>query len=245
MEASACRRQVKNQRRQTQTRLVVALDTDSLQEAKELVDILYPTAKIFKIGSQLFTQEGPEAVKMVHKKGAEVFLDLKFHDIPNTVAGAVKRAGAMQVFMTNLHASGGAAMMKAAVKVRGKSRTPILLAVTILTSIDKKELRAIGIARTPIAQVQRLALLAKKCGMDGVVCSGREIDAVRKVCGKDFIVLTPGIRAVENAGAQDQKRIMTPVIAAQKGSDYIVVGRPITKAENPLTVAKKILQDIK
>ena len=245
MKALGRRRRAESQRGPRRAKLVVALDVDSLQEAKTLVDRLYPATKIFKIGSQLFTQAGPEAVSMVHKKGAEVFLDLKFHDIPNTVAGAVKRACAMRVFITNLHASGGAAMMKAAVKARGKSRTPLLLAVTVLTSIDKKELCAIGISRTPLAQVQRLALLAKRCGMDGVVCSGREIDAVRKLCGKDFIVLTPGIRTAENANAQDQKRIMTPAAAAKKSSDYIVVGRPIIKAKNPLAVAKKILQDIK
>ena len=234
---------MKNLRKQT--KLIAALDVDSLQKAEKLVDILYPAVKIFKIGSQLFTQAGPEAVSMVQKKGASVFLDLKFHDIPNTVASAVKSACAMGVFIVNIHASGGAAMMKAAVKVRGKKRIPLLLAVTMLTSIDKKELCAIGVSRTPLAQVKRLAVLAKSCGMDGVVCSGREIDTIRKSCGKGFVVLTPGMRLAEDTATQDQKRIMTPAIAAKKGSDYIVLGRPIIRAKNPLVVAKKILQDIK
>ena len=228
-----------------QPKLLAALDVGSLQKAEKLVDILYPVVKIFKIGSQLFTQAGPEAVNMVQKKGASVFLDLKFHDIPNTVASAIKRACAMRVLIVNLHASGGAAMMKAAVKARGKRRTPLLLAVTVLTSINKKELCATGISRTPLAQVKRLAVLAKSCGMDGVVCSGREIDTIRKSCGKGFVVLTPGIRLAEDTAMQDQKRVMTPAIAAKKGSDYIVLGRPVIRAKNPLAVAEKILQDIK
>jgi orotidine-5'-phosphate decarboxylase len=232
-----------NQKKPGHTALIVALDTDSLRKAAALVDMLYPEVKIFKVGSQLFTQAGPAAVNMLREKGARVFLDLKFHDIPNTVASAVKAACRMRVFIINLHASGGAEMMKAAVMARGKSTAPVLLAVTMLTSIGGQGMRAIGIQRSPVAQVRRLALLAKDCGMDGVVCSGHEIGAIRRACGSEFIVLTPGIRPAD-AGGYDQKRIMTPALAARKGADYIVVGRPVTKARRPLTVARSILKGI-
>jgi orotidine-5'-phosphate decarboxylase len=231
---------VRAREKKNSPKLIVALDVDTLKKAKSLVDRLYPAVKIFKIGSQLFTQEGPEAVRMVRKNGAQVFLDLKFHDIPNTVAQAVKSAKAHRAFMLNVHASGGVAMMKAAVSARGTSRVPLLLAVTMLTSMDKRELVNIGIPGTPLVQVKKLAMLAKKCGMDGVVCSGREIDLVRRSCGRDFIILTPGIRP-SGCFAQDQKRIMTPDIAAKKGADYIVVGRPITQAQDPLKAAKSII----
>ena len=219
--------------------LIVALDVDTIERAEKLVDILYPEVKIFKIGSQLFTKSGPAAVKMVRKKGAKVFLDLKFHDIPNTVACAVQEAKSHEVFMLNVHASGGTGMLRAAVKARGKSKTPLLLAVTVLTSMDQQELGNIGILRAPSAQVKKLALLAKGCGMDGVVCSGHEIGIVRKACGKNFIILTPGIRPI-NSDEQDQKRIMTPESATRQGCNYIVVGRPIIKAKRPLQEAKNI-----
>jgi orotidine-5'-phosphate decarboxylase len=222
-----------------QPKLIVALDVDSVEKAKKIVDMLYPEVQIFKIGSQLFTKSGPAALKMVHKKGAKVFLDLKFHDIPNTVAYAAQEAKAHQVFMLNVHALGGSEMMRAVVKARGKSKTPLLLAVTVLTSMDRKELGNIGILRSPLSQVKKLALLAKECGMDGVVCSGHEIGAVRKACGRGFIVLTPGIRPISKS-RQDQKRVVTPQLAAKKGADYIVVGRPIIQARHPLKEAEKI-----
>jgi orotidine-5'-phosphate decarboxylase len=225
-------------------KLIVALDVDTLKKAKSLVDRLYPAVKIFKIGSQLFTKEGPEAVRMVRKKGAQVFLDLKFHDIPNTVAQAVESARGHGVFILNIHASGGSEMMKAAVLARGKNKKPFLLAVTMLTSMDKRELVNIGIPGTPLVQVKKLAMLAKKCGMDGVVCSGHEIDLVRRSCGRDFIVLTPGIRP-PGCSVQDQKRTMTPDVAAKKGADYIVVGRPVTQAKDPLESAKNIIASFK
>jgi orotidine-5'-phosphate decarboxylase len=220
-------------------KLIVALDVDSVERAKKLVDMLYPEVQIFKIGSQLFTKSGPAAVKMVRKKGAKVFLDLKFHDIPNTVACAAQEAKLHEVFMLNVHALGGSEMMRAVVKARGKSKTPLLLAVTVLTSMDRRELGNIGIFRSSSAQVKKLALLAKECGMDGVVCSGHEIGIVRKACGRGFIVLTPGIRPISKS-RQDQKRVVTPQIAAKKGADYIVVGRPIIKARHPLKEAKNI-----
>lgn len=222
-------------------RLIVALDVDSLKKAAMLINTLYPVVRIFKIGSQLFTKAGPEAVKIVHKKRAKVFLDLKFHDIPNTVFQAVKQACAMGVFMTNVHASGGRAMMQHAAKA--KKKTSIILAVTVLTSIDKKTLSMIGINRSPLSQAKRLAMLARSSGLDGVVCSGDEIRAIRAACGAKFIIVTPGIRAAIS-DMQDQKRIITPKSAISYGADYIVVGRPVTQAKNPLCAAKKILRDI-
>jgi orotidine-5'-phosphate decarboxylase len=220
-------------------KLIVALDVDSIEKAKKLVDMLYPEVKIFKIGSQLFTKSGPAVVKMVCKKGAKVFLDLKFHDIPNTVACAVRAVKEYGVFMLNVHGLGGAEMMRAAVKARGRNKTPLLLAVTVLTSMDKKEMRNIGIFRAPSAQVEKLALMAKASGMDGVVCSGHEIEIVKKACGRYFIVLTPGVRPASRS-LQDQKRVVTPEAAARKGADYIVMGRPIIQANRPLEKAKNI-----
>jgi len=222
-------------------RLIVALDVDSLKKATRLVDTLYPAVKIFKIGSQLFTKAGPEAVKMVHKKRAKVFLDLKFHDIPSTVFLAIEQACSMGIFMVNVHASGGRVMMQRAAEA--KKRPSIILAVTVLTSLDKKALSAIGINRSPLSQAERLAILAKSSGLDGVVCSGNEIRAIRKACGTKFIIVTPGIRPL-TSGAQDQKRVITPELAISYGADYIVVGRPVTQAKNPLYAANEILRDI-
>jgi orotidine-5'-phosphate decarboxylase len=219
-------------------RLIVALDVDNLKKATSLVDALYPEVKIFKIGSQLFTKVGPDAVKMVHKKRARVFLDLKFHDIPNTVFLAIEQVCAMGVFMANVHASGGRVMMRRAAQAKKKSL--IILAVTVLTSIDKKALSAIGINRSPLSQAEKLAMLAKSSGLDGVVCSGNEIRAIRKACGAKFIIVTPGIRPLA-LGMQDQKRVITPELAISHGADYIVAGRPVIQAKNPLSAAKDIL----
>ncbi|MFA5069256.1 MAG: orotidine-5'-phosphate decarboxylase [Candidatus Omnitrophota bacterium] len=226
------------------TRLIVALDVDTLTKAGRLVGALYPDVSIFKIGSQLFTKSGPASVAMVRERGAEVFLDLKFHDIPNTVAGAVRQASSMGVMITNIHALGGKAMMESAFQARGRRKTPLLLAVTILTSMDQKELDSIGVTRGSRAQVKKLALLAQDCGMDGVVCSGQEIGMIRNVCGKDFIVLTPGIRPAFSAFNQDQKRVVTPRQASDEGADYIVVGRPVTESKDPLKAARNILLDL-
>ena len=221
-------------------RLIVALDVDSLKKAKTLVDTLYPTVKIFKIGNQLFTKEGPKAIEMVHKRGAKVFLDLKFHDIPNTVTRSVESVISMGVFMTNIHASGGKEMMLAARKAKKGKKTPMLLGVTVLTSMDKKALKQVGINASPKNQVKRLALLAKSVKLDGVVSSAQEISLIRKACGKKFIIATPGIRK-NKAENFDQKRVQTPEYAFTEGADYIVVGRPITQAENPLRAAKDFL----
>ncbi|MFC1808221.1 orotidine-5'-phosphate decarboxylase [Candidatus Omnitrophota bacterium] len=221
-------------------RLIVALDVDNIKKAKKLVDTLYPYVKIFKIGSQLFTACGPDVVKMVQKKGAQVFLDLKFHDIPNTVARSVALAAKLNVFMLNVHASGAGAMMKAAVAARGKSKKPIIIGVTVLTSMDKGSLQSVGVNRAPITQVIDLAKKTKGAGLDGVVSSAREIEAIRKACGKHFVIVTPGIRPLAGQ-ANDQKRIATPQQAIKSGADYIVVGRPITASKDPLRAAKKIL----
>ncbi|MFH1644905.1 MAG: orotidine-5'-phosphate decarboxylase [Candidatus Omnitrophota bacterium] len=223
-------------------RLIVALDVDSLDKAKKIVNKLYPVVKIFKVGNELFTSCGPDAVKMIHKKGAKVFLDLKYHDIPNTVAKAVKKAQSMGVFMLNVHASGGSSMMKAA-KDAVSSKKLCLLAVTVLTSIDKPELKSLGIRKNPLNQVKHLALLAKKSGMSGVVCSAWEARLIKKLCGKDFVVVTPGIRP-KSSERSDQKRVATPDYAISEGADYIVVGRPITLAKSPLDVAKSIVKEI-
>ncbi len=227
-------------------KLIVALDVNTLQKARTLVDKLYPAIKIFKVGSELFTAAGPQAVRMINKKGAKVFLDLKFHDIPNTVASAVKQAAGLDVFMVNIHASGGSDMIKAAkeaLKLLPKNKKPVLLAVTVLTSIDKATLKSLGINRPPIKQVCLLAKMAKAHGADGVVCSPQEIKQVRRACGKRFVIVTPGVRPLGKALA-DQKRVATPQKAIKQGADFIVVGRPITEAPNPKKAAKEIVSQI-
>ena len=230
-------------------RLIVALDVPDLIAAKNLVKILYPTIEIFKIGSFLFTACGPEVVNMVHKNGGRVFLDLKFHDIPNTVANAASEVAKMGVFMFNVHASGGTKMMQAAVDAAKKSAAiatkpkPLVLAVTVLTSMDEPELRQMGILRNTEEQVVHLAALSQEAGCDGVICSVEEAIPIRKQSGSNFIIVTPGIRP---AGAEisDQKRIATPHHAIEAGADYIVVGRPIIEASDPLAVANKMLEEM-
>jgi orotidine-5'-phosphate decarboxylase len=222
--------------------LIVALDTDNLKQARCLVERLCPVVKIFKVGSQLFTSAGPKAIEIIHKNKAKVFLDLKFHDIPNTVAKAVEAAMAMNVFMINVHALGGKEMMQAAAKAKGKTG-PLLLAVTVLTSLNREDLSHVGISKTPLQQVRRLSLLAKQCCLDGVVCSSQEITTVKKACGDNFLIVTPGIR-LGDADKQDQKRVSTAEFAIRQGADYIVVGRPIAEAKDPLAAAKAILKDI-
>jgi len=212
-------------------RLIVALDVDNLEEAKRLVDILYPNVKIFKVGSQLFTACGPEAVRMIVKKGAKVFLDLKFHDIPNTVKKAIVSAAKLKVYMLTVHLSGGKDMLGAAVSIADR---PKIIGVSVLTSESKEDTKD---------KVLNLAKLAKAAGLDGVVCSAQETNMIREACGKDFIIVTPGIRP-EGYVIDDQVRITTPKEAVKAGADFIVVGRPIIKAENPKEAAVKILKDI-
>jgi len=230
-------------------RLIVALDVPDFTTAEKLVKILYPTVEIFKIGSFLFTACGPKVVEMVHNAGGKVFLDLKFHDIPNTVANAASEVAKMGVFMFNVHASGGTKMIAAAVEASRKSAQaavkpkPLVLAVTVLTSMDEPDLRQLGILRSTEEHVLHLAALSKEAGCDGVICSVEEAVGIRKRLDGNFIIVTPGIRP---AGAQisDQKRIATPHHAIEAGADYIVVGRPIIEAQDPLAVANKILEEM-
>ncbi len=212
-------------------KLIVALDMDTLSDAKKLVDKLYPAVKMFKVGSQLFTACGPEAVKMVTQKGAKVFLDLKSHDIPNTVKKAVEAAARLQVFMLTVHLSGGSQMLQAAASVPNR---PKIVGVTVLTSQSEDD---------TANKVLELAKLAKNSGLDGVVCSAREAVMIRKQCGKDFIIVTPGIR-LKDSSSDDQARTATAKEAIQAGADFIVVGRPIINALNPLEAAKDILREI-
>jgi len=236
---------------QVKDRLCLALDVDSLDEAIKFTKLLKDTIGVFKIGSQLFTKEGPKAVKAITDNGGKVFLDLKFHDIPNTVANSVRMAAQLGVHMLNIHASGGSEMMSAAAEALGDESqklgipTPILLAVTVLTSINQNIIKnELGINRQLEDHVVHLAKLAKNSGMAGVVASPIEISKIRKSCGTDFVILTPGIRPAWSLNKDDQKRITTPGEAINRGANYIVIGRPILKASNPLQAAKKVIEDM-
>jgi len=235
--------------------LIVALDFDSLSSAMKFAKQVADVVGLFKIGSQLFTSAGPAAVKEIAALGPGIFLDLKFHDIPNTVAGAVLSAAAMNgVQLVNVHALGGSTMLKAAVQAisagvpLGMDR-PRLLAVTILTSMDQKAMRETGIGGTPQASVLKLAKLAKSSGVDGVVASVQEAKAIRKACGREFLIVTPGVRPKENGkpaagNRDDQSRTATPTDAIRAGADYIVVGRPILAAPDPRAAAQSIVEEI-
>jgi orotidine-5'-phosphate decarboxylase len=235
--------------------LIVALDFDSLSTAVKFAKQVADLVGLFKIGNQLFTSAGPAAVKEISALGPGVFLDLKFHDIPNTVAGAVLSAAAMSgVQLVNVHASGGSTMLKAAAQAisagvpLGMDR-PRLLAVTILTSMDHKAMREVGIGGTPQASVLKLAKLAKASGVDGVVASVQEAKAIRKACGREFLIVTPGVRPKEDgklaAGKKDdQSRTATPTEAIRAGADYIVVGRPILAAADPRAAAQSVVDEI-
>ncbi len=231
-------------------RLIIALDVDNLKVAGNLVDKLSDYVNIFKIGNQLFTAEGTQAIKMIKEKGKEVFLDLKFHDIPNTVARAAEAATRLGVYIFNLHISGGLEMMRAAVEASKNAsltweiRKPIILGVTILTSINQKILEEeIGMKKGLEEQVAHLAKLAQAAGLDGVIASSREIEIIRKVCGEDFIILTPGMRPAGKL-MHDQKRVMTPGEAIKKGADFIVVGRPVREAVNPVQAVREIIEEM-
>ena len=230
-------------------KLIVALDVASLREARKLVKTLSPVVKIFKVGKELFTSAGPKVVEMIHKHHAKVFLDLKFHDIPNTVGAALEAATRLEVFMVNVHASGGRNMLYKAVQAihqtaeKEKVKPPILLGVTVLTSLTDADLKEIGLKEGVQKQVEHLAKLSKTCGLDGVVASGQEIELIRKATGPDFLIVTPGVRPLWAAQGY-QKRIITPLEAIEKGADYIVVGRPITQDPDPKKAAKKILDEM-
>ena len=229
-------------------RLIVALDVDTLDAALGLVERLEGLVTRFKIGSQLFTAAGPAAVEAVRKRGGLVFLDLKYHDIPNTVAGAAREAARLGVFMFNVHASGGRAMMRAAaeaVAATGSgSRRPLVIAVTVLTSLDRAALsRELGIASSVEGHVLHLCRLAHDAGLDGSVASPNEIRVIRNQLGAEWVIVTPGVRPV-GSGADDQSRIASPQAAARAGAHYLVVGRPITAAADPVKAAQAILAEI-
>jgi len=228
--------------------LLVALDVESAAKAIALADSLRGIAGGFKIGSRLFTSEGPTIVRALVEKRDRVFLDLKFHDIPNTVAQAVSAAASLGVWMLNVHASGGAAMLQAARAAADRAaerhgRRPLLIAVTVLTSLDAAALAGIGIDETPLDHAVRLAELARREGCDGVVASPQETAAIRRACGTDFLVVTPGIRGAA-AERDDQARTMTPADAIRAGSSYLVIGRPVTGAQNPRDAAERIAGEL-
>jgi len=227
-------------------KVVVALDFDKKQDALSFVDRIQPSDARLKVGKEMFTYFGPEFVKQLTGKGFDVFLDLKFHDIPNTVAKAVTAAADLGVWMVNVHASGGSQMMskaKLALDNYGND-APLLIAVTVLTSMGQEDLNGLGINKTPAEQVKFLANLTKQSGLDGVVCSAWEAEQLKSELGKEFKLITPGIRPT-GASQDDQQRIMTPKQAIDVGVDYLVIGRPITKALNPQLVLEQINQSIR
>ncbi|MEJ2471217.1 MAG: orotidine-5'-phosphate decarboxylase [Desulfuromonadales bacterium] len=230
-------------------RLIFALDVDSLDAARKWVAQLHKQVGLFKVGKQLFTRCGPEVVQMIQSGGAEVFLDLKYHDIPNTVAMAGLEACRLGVRMFNVHALGGFDMMARLVAEvdkaypRGNPGRPILLAVTILTSSTRETLQGVGIDRTVEVMVPKLAKLAQQAGIDGVVASPQEVGLIRAACGDDFLIVTPGVRP-HFAAKNDQQRVTTPGEAIRSGADYLVIGRPISAAKDPAEAAGLILEEM-
>lgn len=224
--------------------IIVALDAKSEYDALTIVDQLDPALCRVKVGKELFTHEGPGVVKTLQDKGFEVFLDLKFHDIPNTTAQAVCAAADLGVWMVNVHASGGRKMMETCVeRLKAGNYQTQLIAVTVLTSMGREDLRDIGLDIEPVEHVKRLAKLTQESGLDGVVCSAQEARILREMLNADFALVTPGIRP-EGSNADDQKRIVTPKQAMLDGSTHLVIGRPITKAEHPTEMLKSILASI-
>ena len=224
--------------------VIVALDFPDLQTAREAAMPLEPALCRLKVGKELFTSAGPALLEMLIDRGFDVFLDLKFHDIPNTVARACAVAARMGIWMVNIHASGGRSMLLAAREAVDKEQhRPLLIGVTVLTSLSSSDLVEIGVNSTAEEQVLRLARLSKSTGLDGVVCSAREAEPLRSELGADFVLVTPGIRP---AGMEDndQKRIMTPAQAIAAGSHYLVIGRPVTQARDPLAVLTVINEEI-
>ncbi|MDW6003663.1 orotidine-5'-phosphate decarboxylase [Vibrio mangrovi] len=226
-------------------RVIVALDYDNQSEALRFVDQINPQHCRLKVGKEMFTLFGPDFVRALHQRGFSVFLDLKFHDIPNTCAKAVKAAAELGVWMVNVHASGGERMMTAAREILepyGAER-PLLIGVTVLTSMSQHDLAGIGLDIEPQEQVLRLAELTKKSGLDGVVCSAQEAHLLKERFGQTFQLVTPGIRP-EGSDVGDQHRIMTPQQAISAGSDYLVIGRPITQSKEPALVLERINQSL-
>ncbi|ERS86630.1 orotidine 5'-phosphate decarboxylase [Marinobacter sp. EVN1] len=226
-------------------KIIVALDFPSQNPALALADQLDPAKCRLKVGKELFTRSGPDLVKALQSRGFDIFLDLKFHDIPNTTSAAVAAAAELGVWMVNVHASGGEKMMVACrerLESFGNDR-PLLIAVTVLTSMSDEDLAGIGITGSAEAHVSRLATLTKNSGLDGVVCSAQEAPRLKAEQGSDFQLITPGIRPL-TADKGDQQRIMTPTDALKAGSDYLVIGRPITQAPDPLAALKAIYAEV-
>jgi orotidine-5'-phosphate decarboxylase len=228
----------------TDPKIIVALDYPGAEPALHLAGQLDPKLCRLKVGKELFTAAGPQLVEALQHRSFEVFLDLKFHDIPNTTAQACKAAASLGVWMVNVHAQGGRRMMEAAREaVASATQAPKLIAVTVLTSMGAEDLAELGIDVAPAQLVERLAMLAQNCGLDGVVCSAQEATMLRQQCGEQFCLVTPGIRPAA-AGADDQVRVMTPRAALENGSSYLVIGRPITKAADPLAALQAISAEI-
>jgi len=226
------------------SKVIVALDYPDAQSAMKLVEQLVPDLCRLKVGKELFTRAGPALVETLAARGFDVFLDLKFHDIPNTVASACEAASELGVWMLNVHALGGERMLQAAKEgVSRAGHSPLLIAVTILTSMDETELASVGLSGSPQDNVLRLARLAQQSGLDGVVCSSREATVLREQLGTGFSLITPGIRPA-GSQADDQRRVMTPVDAIKNGSDYLVIGRPVTRADDPVSVLRTINSDL-
>jgi len=227
-------------------RLIVALDVDSAERAEELIDMLSPEVDVFKVGIAPFTDFGERILEKIDAAGKKVFLDLKFHDIPNTVRNAAEAAAKKGVFMMNFHCLGGEKMLLAAAEgaeKAGKRKDTLLIGVTVLTSMGTEDLRPVGIEGDVAERVISLAKLARNAGLDGVVASGQEARGIKEKIGKDFVVVTPGVRPLW-AAAGDQKRVLTPAAAIGEGADYIVVGRPIIQAEDPARAARRIMEEI-
>lgn len=225
-------------------KVIVALDYADQEQCLALVNQLDPSLCRLKIGKEMFTLFGPQLVERLQKSGFELFLDLKFHDIPNTVSKAISAAASLGVWMTNVHASGGVRMMEAAKEAAEKAQTPpLLIAVTVLTSMENNDLSEVGVHRTASQQVDHLAQLAAQCELDGVVCSALEASHIKAQSGDNFLCVTPGIRPV-GADQGDQRRVMTPTRALEAGSDYLVIGRPITQAADPNVALRDIVKSI-
>ena len=225
-------------------KLIVALDTDDLKVVRQLVDKLKPLVRIFKVGAQLFTACGPAVLQLIQEKGANVFLDLKFHDIPNTVSHSVEAACRYNPLMLTVHTLGGSQMLQAAVAARSQTGNKTkILGVTILTSLDKAALEEIGLSASVNEEVLCLTQMAKACGLDGIVASPQETAILRQSLGEDFIIVTPGIRPA-GPMRDDQRRTMQAKEAIAVGADYLVVGRPITQAPDPLTAVEKMLEEM-
>lgn len=227
-------------------RIIVALDYANAAEALSIVERLSPQLCRLKVGKELFTRTGPELVRGLIGRGFDVFLDLKFHDIPNTVAQACRAAAELGVWMVNVHAQGGRKMLSAAREALADGadgRRPLLIAVTVLTSLATEDLAEVGLAGTPADNVRRLATLAQACGLDGVVCSPQEAADLRQRLGSDFRLVTPGVRPA-GAALDDQRRVMTPAEAIAAGAHYLVIGRPITQAPEPLAVLERLHAEV-